>query len=282
MENASFFDENSNLNLQSSAPSSLTLTQRKNTNHLHVDVLQEYAPLQKHRRESFLSQQEKELRRTNKEHHLDLWTDGSIYPKDPTTNAPPPFANITNLLHFMDDGKDGRLRYTKHLKMRELNAERQINFLAMENMQLKKLNEACSQKILSNKETIQGLKKKITSLQEKVTMLGSRKRKQDLCNIENMKIDSGGMKKQIRALRRTREEAERAEEFKQARLNAITQRYNQTQEEIQNMQDALNQYFGDAAEVEEWAAGERQRQEQMEASQVQEAWEAMEEAHDFE
>ncbi|WP_219824461.1 hypothetical protein, partial [Enterobacter cloacae complex sp. 4DZ1-17B1] len=64
---------------------------------------------------------------------MDLWTDGSIYPKDPTTNAPPPFANITNLLHFTSDGKDGLLGYTKHLEMRGLNAERQRNFLAMEN-----------------------------------------------------------------------------------------------------------------------------------------------------
>ncbi|MCO5552125.1 hypothetical protein L7F22_005635 [Adiantum nelumboides] len=164
-------------------------------------IYPEYASLQKYRRESFLSQREKELRRTHKEHHLDLRTDGSIYPKDPTTNVPPPFANITNLLHFTGDGKDGLLGYTEHLEMIGLNAERQINFLAMENMQLKKLNEACSQKILSNRETIQGLEKKITSLREKDTMLGSRKRKRDLCNIENMKIGSGGLKKRIRALR---------------------------------------------------------------------------------
>ncbi|MCO5567771.1 hypothetical protein L7F22_021466 [Adiantum nelumboides] len=71
----------------------------------------------------------------------------------------------------------------------------------MENMQLKKLNEACSQKILSNKETIQGLEKKITSLREKDIVLGSRKRKRDLCNIKNTRIGSGGLKKQIRALR---------------------------------------------------------------------------------
>ncbi|RYA39139.1 hypothetical protein DD606_25835 [Enterobacter cloacae complex sp. GF14B] len=75
---------------------------------------------------------------------MDLWTNGSIYSKDPTTNVPPLFANITNLLHFIGDGKDGLLGYTEHLKMRGLDAERQRNFLAMENMQLKKLNEACS------------------------------------------------------------------------------------------------------------------------------------------
>ncbi|MCO5573331.1 hypothetical protein L7F22_027100 [Adiantum nelumboides] len=81
--------------------------------------------------------------------------------------------------------------------------------------------------------------------------------------------------------RHTREEAERAEEFKQARLDAISQRYHQAQEEVQSMQDAINQYFEGAAKVEERVAGERQRQERMEASQVQEAWEAMEDAHDF-
>ncbi len=202
MEFSSFSDENSNPNVQSLTPSSSALTRtKKNTYHLHVDVLPEYAPLKKRNKGTFLSQQEKELRRTNQERHLDLWTDGSIYPKDPITNAPPAFANITNLLHFTGDGKDGLLGYTQHLEMRGLIVEKQRDFLVMENTQLKKLNEACLQKISSNRETIQSLEKEIRGLREKDTLLGRRKRKRELGNIETLKIGSGGMKKRIRALR---------------------------------------------------------------------------------
>ena len=112
MEPSSFSNENTNPNVPSSTPSSHALTQRKkNTYHLHVNVLPEYAPLKKRNKIPFLSQEEKELRRTNNEHHLDLWTNGSIYPKDPLTNATPAFANITNLLHFTGNGKDGLLGY---------------------------------------------------------------------------------------------------------------------------------------------------------------------------
>lgn len=206
MANSSISDENTNLSVQSPIPTSSALTQRKrntyhNTYHLHVDVLPEYAPLKKRNKESVLPQREKERRRMNGEHHLDLWADGSMYPKDPLTNAPPPFANITNLLHFTGNGLDGLLGYTQHLEMRGLNAEKQRDFLLKENVNLKQLNDACIQKALANRETIQSLEKKIKCLHEKETVLGRRKRKRDLCNIEDMKIGSGGMKRRIRALR---------------------------------------------------------------------------------
>ena len=177
--------KNTNLSVQSSIPTSSTLTQRKrntyhNTYHLHVDVLPEYAPLKKQNKESLLPQQEKEHRRMNGEHHLNLWANGSMYPKDPITNAPPSFANITNLLHFTGNGLDGLLGYTQHLEMRGLNAEKQRDFLLKDNVNLKQLNDACIQKALANRETIQSLEKKIICLHEKGTVLGRRKRKQDL------------------------------------------------------------------------------------------------------
>ena len=63
----------------------------------------------KRMKRSNLKVMKKEIKRMNKEHHLDLWIDGSIYPKDPITNTPPLFTNITNLLHFIGNGKDGLL-----------------------------------------------------------------------------------------------------------------------------------------------------------------------------
>ena len=71
----------------------------------------------------------------------------------------------------------------------------QRDFLATENMKLKNLNDAFAQKISSNKETIQILEKQIISLHEKDTMIGRWKIKQALCNIENLKVGSGWLKK---------------------------------------------------------------------------------------
>ena len=45
------------------------------------------------------STNQKDEKGRNKEHKVDLWTNGSIYPKDSFTNTPPPFCNVTNLLY---------------------------------------------------------------------------------------------------------------------------------------------------------------------------------------
>ena len=132
---------------------------------------------------------------------MDLRTNGSIYPKDPLTNATPAFANITNLLHFTGNEKDDLLGYAQHLEMQGLITKKERDLLAMQNMQLKKLIDACQQKISSSKETIQSLEKEIRVLREKDTLLGRRKKKRELGNIETLKIGKGGMKKCIRALR---------------------------------------------------------------------------------
>ena len=79
---------------------------RYDTYHLHVDIQPTTEEMQQ---DIFLSHEQKEQRRNNGDRHLDLWTDGSMYPKDPFTNTPPPFSNITNLLHFIGDGRRGLL-----------------------------------------------------------------------------------------------------------------------------------------------------------------------------
>ena len=42
---------------------------------------------------------------------IDLWTDGSLYPMDPHSSAPPSFHNITSLLQFIGDGFNDLLGY---------------------------------------------------------------------------------------------------------------------------------------------------------------------------
>lgn len=43
--------------------------------------------------------------------HIDVWCDGSIYPKCLVKNSTPPFVNPTTLLRFAGDGQNGILRY---------------------------------------------------------------------------------------------------------------------------------------------------------------------------
>lgn len=200
IEDASFANENINPNLGSNISRNV-VRRTYDTYYLHVDVQSEYEPLQKRNKPYFLTNEEKELRRNNGERHLDLWTDGSMYPKDPITNAPPPFSNITNLLHFTGDGRHGLLGYTKHLEMKAVFAEHQRDFLYKENIEIKNLNGLYAQKLMTNKETFQDLEKKIDDLRTKDTSLGLRKRKRRLCNIEKMKLGSGGMKKRVNAVR---------------------------------------------------------------------------------
>ena len=41
--------------------------------------------------------------------------DGSLYPHDPQTGAPPPFQNITQVIKFLGDGHNGLLGYCQRL-----------------------------------------------------------------------------------------------------------------------------------------------------------------------
>ena len=77
---------------------------------LHVDLEAAYATL----RSSRVSQNAPlALHQLRMQGHkaIDLWTDGSLYPMDPLSGAPPMFRNITMLLRFVGDGYNGLLGY---------------------------------------------------------------------------------------------------------------------------------------------------------------------------
>ena len=124
--NTSFSNKNTNPNLGYSTQRDTqtinisstdgTPTRRYDTYHLHVDIQSDYQPLKKRNKTFHLSQKQKEQRRNNGECHLDLANDGLLYPKDPFTNTPPSFSNITNLLHFTGNGRQGLLGYAQHLE----------------------------------------------------------------------------------------------------------------------------------------------------------------------
>ena len=194
-----------NENVNPNLPPNLTLTQssrkRKSTYHLHVDVDPNYQPLQKRNRAKHLSYQQMDQRRLQGEHHLDLWTDGSLYPKNPQTNAPPPFCNVTSLLHFTGDGKQGLLGYIQNIESKASSLEKVIEVLSRGNKELYRQNQQSIELSRSYEETVQDLRKKIDTMRQKDTELGPRKRKRKLSNLHQLKLGSGGVKKRIHAIR---------------------------------------------------------------------------------
>ena len=132
---------------------------------------------------------------------MDLWTDGSLYPKNPATNAPPPFSNVTSLLHFTGDGKQGLLGYIQHIEARASSLEKVIKVLSRYNKDLHRQNEKFIGMLRSSEETVQELAKKIDAMRQKDTELGPRRRKRKLSNIHQLKLGSGGVKKRIHAVR---------------------------------------------------------------------------------
>ena len=54
-------------------------------------------------------------KRAASETHIDLWTDGRIYPIDPSTRQPPTFRTTKQYIEYLCEGESGMLGYTKRL-----------------------------------------------------------------------------------------------------------------------------------------------------------------------
>ena len=88
--------------------------------------------------------------------HIDIWSDGRLYPVDPITKSSPPFFG-----------------------------ERDI--LKLENNILKQEKDSLLKTVEQSKERISILEKNLEALRRKQTMLGSRLRSKKLRNIETLK-----------------------------------------------------------------------------------------------
>ena len=62
-----------------------------------------------------LSSNDMSLLRYQGKKHIDLWSDGRLYPIVPTTKSVPPFLNCSSLLKYVGDGAKGLLGYTLNL-----------------------------------------------------------------------------------------------------------------------------------------------------------------------
>ena len=168
--------------------------QHKELYHLHVELEKDYEPIRKRIKTTIISPNEMQVLRYQGKKHIDIWSDGRLYPIDPNTKTTPPFSNCTSLLKFMGDGSRGLLGYTHNLA-----GERDV--LKLENHLLRQENEAVLQTLEDNKKKINSLEDTIKTLRTKQTSLGPRVRLKRLRNIETLKRGSGGCTKRIRAVR---------------------------------------------------------------------------------
>ena len=132
---------------------------------------------------------------------MDLSIDGKLYPNNLARNAPPPFSNVTSLLHFVGDVKEGLLGYIKHIESKASSLEKVIEVMSRGNKDLYRQNQHYIELLRSYEEIVQGLGKKIDTMRQKDTELKPHRRKRKLSNIHQLKLGSGGMKKRIHAIR---------------------------------------------------------------------------------
>ena len=83
--------------------------------HLHIELEDEYQPIRKRNKISVVSPDAIQTMRLEERKHLDLWTDGRLYPIDPIIKSTPPFYNCSSLMRFIGDGCGGLLGYTYNL-----------------------------------------------------------------------------------------------------------------------------------------------------------------------
>lgn len=162
--------------------------------HLHIELEDEYQPIRKRNKISVVSPAAIQTMRLEERKHLDLWTDGRLYPIDPIKKSTPPFYNCSSLMRFIGDGYGGLLGYTYNLV-----ADRDL--LRLENQMLKQENQMLNQQLEESKEKIKNLQKQLNVARRKQTKLGIRERERRLKNIENLKRGGGGCSKRISAVR---------------------------------------------------------------------------------
>ena len=169
--------------------------------HFHIDLEAEYEPLHKRNTNSILTSAEKESARREGKKHIDIWSDGSIYPFDPTTMSTPNFNNASSLLRFVGDGASGLLGYCYHLLQNTHQVASLNNSLLLHNAFMLEQEKMYHSKMESANGTIVELEKAIKNARLKSTTLGLRHRCKTVANIETLKTGGGGLKKCIRAVR---------------------------------------------------------------------------------
>ena len=167
--------------------------------HMNIKLSPEYATWRSANHMALRDANEAHRLRIEGKKNIDLWTDGSLYPKDPSTGRSPPFYSVHDLIRFVGDGMNGLLGYCTNLNQSS-NDQLQI---------IMNLNTA----LISSKTLISGLEKRVKSLEEtnvylttklqnlKETPKGLRERVRQMKHIKALSDFSGARKKRMRLAR---------------------------------------------------------------------------------
>lgn len=113
--------------------------------HIHLLLDNEYAPFYKKNRGQKMDIIQQDMLRAAGKRHIDLWTEGSIYPKDPLSQKHPEFSGLTSLVKFVGEGNAGLLGYTKRLQTQSQvilsSAEMMLMMKNQEISELKNMNQ---------------------------------------------------------------------------------------------------------------------------------------------
>lgn len=172
--------------------------------HINIKLSPEYATTRSKNQRMLRDAEEANRLRMEGKKHIDLWVDGSIYPRDPLTGRYPSFVSVHDIIRFVGDGVNGLLGYCSRLSQcgneqvnhllylntlvmnfqtQVLELQKKIETLEESNKKLKALNEESNQKLNSLKKTPIGMRERIKE-QKHINKLsetcGGRKRRMKL------------------------------------------------------------------------------------------------------
>ncbi|MCO5571276.1 hypothetical protein L7F22_025014 [Adiantum nelumboides] len=149
-------------------------------------------------------------RRAQGEKNVDLWTEGCLYPKDPSLNVHLPFTNIPSLLQYVGNGEQGLLGYCKRLNRHEIAwSEIYLHHWQLLNgifHNLQDQMQTATSALEEAKSTIATKEKVIKKLEDtlsnmKSTSMGGRVSKQELSELQTLAPLGGARKQRVTAMR---------------------------------------------------------------------------------
>ena len=190
---------------------------------IHLQLDEENTPLFKRTRtskeEQPAIQQAMDLQRRMGAKNIDLWVQGSIYPRDPLSQLPPQFSGLTSFLKYVCEGTNGLWGYLCRLgnqpqqiymHMQRMLHQKDIEIAALKVERDRKATECQGLQDVVHDMTIQNteLTQSIDGLQRMLrstrshTHLGLRERVRNLKPMEDLTIGSGQWKRRIKACKK--------------------------------------------------------------------------------
>ena len=80
-----------------------------------MELDKEYEPIHTRSKISTISTNDMQVLRNQGKKHIDVWSDGRLYPIDPIKKCTPLFSNFSSLFQYLRDGFNGLLGYTYNL-----------------------------------------------------------------------------------------------------------------------------------------------------------------------